>query len=163
MSDTEEYSESLQIQRKFWGGIEGKSFSLWNHTYLSLQYASFQETWKKKTVLEQKEMDSKHFVLFLYGYLYAGNVEYWKLLIFQRFNFCNFNEITLRQGRSPVNLMHIFRTPFLKNTSGLLLLPLDKSTTRSFYSSLFHTLVSRNVSIYWLHYNFHLIYIYINI
>lgn len=46
MSDTEEYSESLQIQRKFWGGIEGKSFSLWNHTCLSLQYASFQETWK---------------------------------------------------------------------------------------------------------------------
>ena len=36
--------------------------------------------------------------------------------------FCNFIEITLRHGRSPVNLLHIFRTPFPKNTSGVLLL-----------------------------------------
>ena len=34
----------------------------------------------------------------------------------------NFIEITLRHGCSPVNLMHIFRTPFLKHTSGGLLL-----------------------------------------
>ena len=34
----------------------------------------------------------------------------------------SFIEITLRDGCSPVNLMHIFRTPFLKNTSGWLLL-----------------------------------------
>ena len=31
---------------------------------------------------------------------------------------CNFIEITLWHGCSPVNLLHIFRTPFLKNTSG---------------------------------------------
>ena len=37
---------------------------------------------------------------------------------------CDFIEITLRHGRSPVNLLHIFKTPFLKNTSGRLLLPL---------------------------------------
>ena len=35
---------------------------------------------------------------------------------------CNFVEITLRDGCSPVNLLHIFRTPFPKNTSGWLLL-----------------------------------------
>ena len=34
----------------------------------------------------------------------------------------NFIEITLQHGCSPVNLLHIFRTPFVKNTSGLLLL-----------------------------------------
>ena len=34
---------------------------------------------------------------------------------------CGF-EIALRHGCSPVNLLHIFRTPFLKNTSGRLLL-----------------------------------------
>ena len=34
----------------------------------------------------------------------------------------SFIEITLRDRCSPVNLMHIFRTPFLKNTSGWLLL-----------------------------------------
>ena len=34
----------------------------------------------------------------------------------------NFIEITLRHGCSPVNLLHIFRTPFPKNTSGWLLL-----------------------------------------
>ena len=32
----------------------------------------------------------------------------------------NFIEIALRHGCSPVNLLHIFRTPFLKNTSGWL-------------------------------------------
>ena len=35
---------------------------------------------------------------------------------------CTFFEITLWHGSSPVNLLHIFRTPFLKNTSGGLLL-----------------------------------------
>ena len=34
----------------------------------------------------------------------------------------NFIEIALRHGCSPVNLLHNFRTPFLKNTSGWLLL-----------------------------------------
>ena len=34
------------------------------------------------------------------------------------------NEITLRYGWSSVNLLHIFRTPFPKNTSGGLLLKL---------------------------------------
>ena len=37
---------------------------------------------------------------------------------------CNFIEITLQHGCSPVNLLHIFRIPFPKNTSGLLLLTL---------------------------------------
>ena len=32
----------------------------------------------------------------------------------------NFIEIALRHGCSPVNLLHIFRTPFLKNISGWL-------------------------------------------
>ena len=35
---------------------------------------------------------------------------------------CNFIEIALRHGCSPANLRHIFRTPFLKNTSERLLL-----------------------------------------
>ena len=34
----------------------------------------------------------------------------------------NFIEITLWHGCSPVNLLHILRTPFTKNTSGRLLL-----------------------------------------
>ena len=35
---------------------------------------------------------------------------------------CNFIEIILRHGCSPVNFLRIFTTPFLKNTSGQLLL-----------------------------------------
>ena len=35
---------------------------------------------------------------------------------------CNFIEIIHRHACSPVNLLHIFRTPFLKNTFGWLLL-----------------------------------------
>ena len=34
---------------------------------------------------------------------------------------CNVIEITLRHGCSPVNFLHIFKPPFLKNTSGGLL------------------------------------------
>ena len=34
----------------------------------------------------------------------------------------NFIEITLRHGCSPVNLLHIFRIPFPRNTSGRFLL-----------------------------------------
>ena len=34
----------------------------------------------------------------------------------------NLIEIALRHGCSPVNLLHIFRTPFPKNTTGVLLL-----------------------------------------
>ena len=36
--------------------------------------------------------------------------------------FNNFIEITLRHGCTPVNLLHFFKTPFPKNTSGGLLL-----------------------------------------
>ena len=39
---------------------------------------------------------------------------------------CNFIEISFHHGCSAVNLLHIFRTPFLKNTSGGLLLDLKK-------------------------------------
>ena len=35
---------------------------------------------------------------------------------------CNFFKIALQHGYSPVNLLHIFRTTFSKNTSGWLLL-----------------------------------------
>ena len=38
---------------------------------------------------------------------------------------CNFIEIVLRHGCSPVNLPRIFRAPFSKNTSGRLLLQVD--------------------------------------
>ena len=43
----------------------------------------------------------------------------------------NFIEITLRHGCSPVNLQHIFRTTFLKNTSGRLFLYAGDNTLKS--------------------------------
>ena len=43
----------------------------------------------------------------------------------------NFIEITLQYGCSPVNLQHIFRIPFLKNTFGWLLLDIQRSITPS--------------------------------
>ena len=45
----------------------------------------------------------------------------------------------IRRGCSPVNLLHIFRTPFLKNTSGWVLLnsrPLQKEISFQFSSSI---------------------------
>ena len=40
----------------------------------------------------------------------------------QQIFFCNFIETTLQHGCSPVNALHIFRTPFPNSTSGRLLL-----------------------------------------
>ena len=42
--------------------------------------------------------------------------------IYEKILLCNFIEITLWHRCSPVNLLHIFRPPFSKNTSGWLLL-----------------------------------------
>ena len=43
----------------------------------------------------------------------------------------NFIEIVLRHGCSPVNLLHISRTPFRKNTSGGLLLDIPRTHEES--------------------------------
>ena len=51
---------------------------------------------------------------------------------------CNFTEIALRHGCSPVNLLHIFRTPFPRNSPGRLLLYLGRyscKTNRFWYTS----------------------------
>ena len=57
----------------------------------------------------------------------------------------NFIEITLRHGCSPVNLLHIFRKPFPKNTSvGLLLKVTNMSSCFIYcYHSWYH-LILRN-------------------
>ena len=44
----------------------------------------------------------------------------------------NFIEITLQHGCSPVNLLHIFRKFFLKNTSEVLLLISDGAKFKNF-------------------------------
>ena len=44
---------------------------------------------------------------------------------------CNFTEIALRHGCSPVNLLHIFRTSFPKNTSVWLFLHISYKKTFS--------------------------------
>ena len=45
---------------------------------------------------------------------------------------CNFIDIALRHGCSPVNLLHIVRTPFPRNTSGWLFLQLQMFTFSMF-------------------------------
>ena len=50
----------------------------------------------------------------------------------------NFIEITVRHGCSPVNLLHIFRTPFSKNTSRWLLLNIYKRNKKTFYEESLH-------------------------
>ena len=47
---------------------------------------------------------------------------------------CNFIEITLRHGGSPVNLLYIFKKPFRKNNSGELLL--NRRLSFSFFGQI---------------------------
>ena len=58
-------------------------------------------------------------------------------------------EITLRHGCSPINLLHIFRTPFYKKTSGGLLLEFKTTTVgRHFlHKNEFHTFLSAIISL----------------
>ena len=48
---------------------------------------------------------------------------------------CNFIEIAFRHGSSPVNLLHISRTPFLKNPSGWLLLNISDNVIKECFTS----------------------------
>ena len=52
----------------------------------------------------------------------------------------NFIKIALWEGSSPVNLLHIFRTPFLKNTSGRLLLIFEEMFSEERFIRLQHLL-----------------------
>ena len=54
---------------------------------------------------------------------------------------CNFIEITLRYGCSPVNLVHNFKTPFPKNTPGLWLFICCKTKLKTnffFFEKIFY-------------------------
>ena len=51
---------------------------------------------------------------------FTGEHRYWNLISIKLL--CNFIEVTLRCGCSPVNLLYIFRKPFCKNTYWRLLL-----------------------------------------
>ena len=57
---------------------------------------------------------------------------------------CNVIEITLQHGCSPVNLLHIFRAPFPRNTSGGLLVEKWLKWDLQIYTNLKHpTIESR--------------------
>ena len=51
---------------------------------------------------------------------------------------CDFNKVTKHgHGCPPVNLLNIFRRPFLKNTSARLLLKIPKQVTPKFFLQKF--------------------------
>ena len=61
---------------------------------------------------------------------------------------CNFIEITLRHGCSPVNWLHIFRTPYYRNISGGL--PLEiycKGYKKYDYYFMYQKLISSEAAI----------------
>ena len=58
---------------------------------------------------------------------------------------CNVIEITLWHGCSPVNLLHIFRAPFSRNTSEWLLLKVAKKKFFFWFPEIFSSLSSSYV------------------
>ena len=59
---------------------------------------------------------------------------------------CDYNKVALRHGCSLGNLLHIFRTPFLTNTSGWLPLEIH-NTSRVSYKFILY--VQFKSSVYW--------------
>ena len=80
-----------------------------------------------------------------FGYIFPVLVVVSVSVLFSQFSqlLWNFIEITLWHGCSPVNLLHIFRKPFLKDTSEWLLLFLCKWIKKMFF-------LKRNISMYML-------------
>ena len=68
---------------------------------------------------------------------------------------CNFIEIALRHGCSSVSLLHIFWTPFLKNTSEWLLLIFNCGLLTIFFSNIWGSFqkVQWNAIIWFLIFN----------
>ena len=64
---------------------------------------------------------------------------------------CNFIEITLWLGCSPVNLLHIFRTPLAASEYGLMLISsyllTALVTAKNIIMQVTHILISINISI----------------
>ena len=59
----------------------------------------------------------------------------------------DFIEIALRHGCSPVNMVHIFRTPFPKSTYGGLLLSILSKTKNKTFLSFKSLLINKNVKV----------------
>ena len=67
---------------------------------------------------------------------------------------CNFIEIALRHRCSPVNLLYIFRTPFLKNTSETPLNFLFSNTLFRFKIFLFSSYINATRNYYYHYFKF---------
>ena len=87
---------------------------LWPQRYMEVAFShrSFNQKQLSRVVLRKKCSENMH--------QFAGE-QACRSVISIKFQ-SNFIEIALRHGCSPVNLLHIFRTTFLNNTSGRLLL-----------------------------------------
>ena len=60
-------------------------------------------------------------------------------------NFSNFIEITLRLSCSPVNLLHIFRTPFTKNIFGRLLVVIVRKSFKNLVLREYYIINLKNI------------------
>ena len=74
---------------------------------------------------------------------FTGEHPYWSAILIKLLCLlCTFIEIALRHGCSPVNLLHIFKIPFPKNTSDLV------TFTEEILNGNFHFLCSVHCSYY---------------
>ena len=84
------------LWRNYYRRYEWFVYELWRGWFLPFQ-------WHKKFIEKLTYLINRHSEVFL------GSWCSWEVQLL-----CNFIEIALRHGCSPVNLLHIFRTPFLK-------------------------------------------------
>ena len=94
-----------------------------NHAYLNLLYSICyrEDIYRLVKLLTSRSSHPEVFIvkgILRISSKFTGEHPCWSVISITLL--CNFIEIILRHECSPVNLLHIFRTPFLKNTSGWL-------------------------------------------
>ena len=120
-------------------------------TYLKNISNNFCKNYRKKTVPESLFISSHPDVFLLTGILkicskFTGKHSCRSVIAIKLQS--NFIEITLPHGCSSVNLFHIFRTDFSKNTSGWLLLSLPDQSASWRPSTLFKRFQRRYFPMY---------------
>ena len=113
----------LYINSLFWKSLLNLKTLIWTNVYKINLFIQTFECWRDSNVQKSRTSHPEVFLRKDVPKIYSkftGEHPCRSMISIKLL--CNSIEITLRHGRSPVNILHIFRTPFRENTWRWLLL-----------------------------------------